>query len=104
MSLSRILAILVLLPVLFTGLQYGQRCLLDHRVTALPLGTFMKDVVEVLGRPTGQLRKGADPQDSASTDIFTYGFGIPLALFSPQEWELEFADYKLIRKSLLVSP
>ena len=63
----------------------------------------MEDVVEELGKPIGTMHK-AFPETKTSTDTLTYGSSIPLALFSPQEWELEFADYKLIRKTLLVSP
>lgn len=103
MSSSRFFAIVVLLPLFYLALQYGRRSLLDRRVAALPLGTRMEEVVKVLGRTTRQLHKASGPQDSTSTDIFTYRFGIPLELFSPQEWVLEFSDYKLSRKSLLIS-
>ncbi len=103
MSLSKVLAALALLPVLLIALQYGQRVRLDRSVAAFPIGTPMEEVVRQLGRPTGTMHK-TFPETKTSTDTLTYGFGLPLALFSPQEWELEFADYKLIRKSLLVSP
>lgn len=103
MSSSRILAIVVLLPLFYLALQYGQRSLLDHRVATFPIGTSLEEVVRELGRPMGTMHE-TFPETKTSTDTLTYGFGIPLALFSPQEWELEFADYKLIRKSLLVSP
>ena len=103
----KILAKLTVIPVLFTALQYGQRVQLDRKVSALPLGSSEETIVKALGKPDSKSDTSFhDPRTGyrTSSKTWTYGFGIPLAFLSPQEWALEFSDEKLVCKSLRVSP
>jgi hypothetical protein len=98
---------LAVVPVLFTAFQYGQRGLLDRRVSTLPLGSSEEATLRALGKPDSESDTSfRDPRTgySLSSKTLSYGFGIPLACFSPQEWALEFSDQKLVSKFLLVSP
>lgn len=84
--------------MLYLGGQWTLRQTLNRRVYSLPSSVSQQQVEAALGLPDSRF----DP--SPGRTIYCYGFGMPLALLEPQEWQLEFSNGKLKDKTLCFSP